>query len=48
MNGNFTRRYKGENITIMKNKYGEGWIIIFRGMVKRRSEGQEVLDLGYV
>lgn len=28
--GNFTLRYKGENITIMKSKYGSNWGIAFR------------------
>ena len=29
--GNYTLRYKGDYITIMKSKFGPGWGIIYKG-----------------
>lgn len=28
--GNYVLRYKGENITIMRSKFGSGWGVIFQ------------------
>lgn len=42
--GNYTLRYKGEQITIMKSKYGSGWGIIFKGKQLWTYQDQKIND----
>lgn len=43
--GNYTLRYKGEYITIMKSKFGIGWGVIFRGERCWEYRGEKIRDL---
>ncbi|MFR7918790.1 MAG: hypothetical protein ACLU4L_05395 [Anaerostipes sp.] len=43
--GNYVLRYKGENITIMRSKYGQGWGVIFRGENQWQYHGRKIYDL---
>ena len=43
--GNYTLRYKGEYITIMKSKFGVGWGVIFRGERCWEYRGEKIRDL---
>jgi len=42
--GNYTLRYKGENITIMKSKYGPGWGVIFQGEQQWKYHNRKIED----
>lgn len=42
--GNYTLRYKGNNITIMKSKFGSNWGVIFRGKSVWNHNGNKILD----
>lgn len=42
--GNYTLRYKGERITIMKSKYGNSWGIIFQGRQQWNYRGIKITD----
>ena len=42
--GNYTLRYKGENITIMKSRDG-GWGVIFQGECRWQYNGKKISDL---
>ena len=42
--GNYTLRYKGEQITIMKSKFGVGWGVIFRGKQQWEYHGMRIAD----
>lgn len=44
--GNYTIRYKGEQITIMKSKFGSGWGVIFKGKQKWEYHGKKISDFG--
>lgn len=43
--GNYSLRYKGEYITIMKSKYGVGWGVIFRGVQRWEHGGRKIRDI---
>ena len=43
--GNYTLKYKGENITIMRSKFGSGWGVIFRGVRRWEYGGHKIRDL---
>lgn len=43
--GNYTMRYKGEYITIMKSKFGNGWGVIFQGESRWDYNGKRITDL---
>jgi len=43
--GNYTLRYRGEHITIMKNKYDSGWGVIFRNESKWDYKGGKIRNL---
>ena len=43
--GNYTLRYKGENITIMKSKFGVGWGVIYDGSWIWEYHGRKIYDL---
>ena len=42
--GNYTLKYKGENITIMKSKYGPTWGIVYRGKSTWNYDGGKIYD----
>lgn len=44
-NGNYVLRYKGEYITIMPNKFGKGWGVIYNGSQLWTYNGRKILDL---
>jgi len=44
-NGNYTLRYKGDNITIMKNKFGPGFGVIYKGKPIWEYKGRRNMDL---
>jgi len=44
-NGNYTIRYKGETITIMKSRYGSGYGVIFKGTPMWEYKGRRNMDL---
>ena len=44
-NGNYTLRYKGDNITIVKNKYGPGYGVIFQGTSIWEYKDRKRMDL---
>lgn len=43
--GNYTLRYKGEYITIMRSKYGSGWGVVFQGEHRWDFHGKKITDL---
>jgi hypothetical protein len=43
--GNYTLKYKGEYITIMKSKFGSGWGVIFKGVSRWDCCGHKIRDL---
>ena len=43
--GNYCLRYKGENITIMRSKYGSGWGVVFKGKGYWEYHGRKIDDL---
>lgn len=43
--GNLVLRYKGENITIMRSQFGEGWGVIFKGESLWKYDGKKIMDL---
>ena len=43
--GNYTLRYKGKIITIMKSKFGVGFGVIFRGEQHWKYRGEKIRDL---
>lgn len=43
--GNYTLRYKGNNITIMKSKHGPNWGVIFKGKYLWDYNGKRIKDL---
>ncbi len=42
--GNYTLKYKGEYITIMKSRYGAGFGVVFKGKSKWEYLGNKILD----
>ena len=42
--GNYTLRYKGDYITIMKSKFGPGWGIIYKGKQQWEYHGRKITD----
>ena len=42
--GNFTLKYKGENITIMRSKYGTGWGVCYAGEWRWNYHGKKISD----
>ena len=42
--GNFTLKYKGENITIMRSKYDTGWGVIYAGKWRWDYHGRKISD----
>lgn len=42
--GNYTMRYKGEQITIARNKLGTGWGVVFRGKWQWEYHGKRITD----
>lgn len=42
--GNYTLKYKGEYITIMRSKYGPGWGVIFAGEYCWDYHGKKIYD----
>lgn len=42
--GNYTLRYKGDYITIMKSKFGPGWGIIYKGEQQWEYHGRKITD----
>lgn len=44
-NGNYVLHYKGENVTIMKSRYGPNYVIIFRGKRVQTYLGRKIYDL---
>lgn len=42
--GNYTLRYKGEYITIMRSKYDSGWGVIFRRKQQWQYRGMKIED----
>ena len=43
--GNYVLRYKGENITIMRSKFGSGWGVIFQGETRWQYHEKKIHDL---
>lgn len=43
--GNYSLRYKGEYITIMKSKYGPGWGVIFQNKSCWEYNGRKINDV---
>lgn len=43
--GNYTLHYKGDNITIMRSKFGPGWGVIFKGKTQWEYNGRKINDL---
>lgn len=43
--GNYTLRYKGDYITIMKSSFGAGWGVIFQGERRWDYHGKKITDL---
>ena len=43
--GNYTLRYRGERITIMRGKFGPGWGVMFRREARWDYNGQKIRDL---
>lgn len=43
--GNYTIRYKGEYITIMKSRFGVGWGVVFHGVRRWEYRGEKIRDL---
>ena len=43
--GNYTLRYKGENITIMKSRFGANWGVIYDGSCVWEYNGKKIRDL---
>lgn len=43
--GNYSLKYKGEYITIMKSRYGSGWGVIFQGKSVWEYNGRKINDL---
>ena len=43
--GNYVLRYKGENITIMRSKFGSGWGVIFQGETRWKYHEKKIYDL---
>ncbi len=43
-NGNYTLKYKGEYITIMRSKFGSGWGVAFKGQFIWDYQGKKILD----
>lgn len=44
-NGNYTLRYKGKNITIMKSKYGPSWGVAYDGEFRWDYKGKKIRSL---
>ncbi|MGM9600790.1 MAG: hypothetical protein ACI3W5_04285 [Faecousia sp.] len=42
--GNYTLRYKGDNITIMRSKFGPGWGVIYKGRTQWEYHGRKITD----
>lgn len=42
--GNYTLKYKGEHITIMRSKYGPGWGVIYAGEYCWDYHGKKIYD----
>ena len=42
--GNFTLKYKGENITILRSKYGTGWGVCYAGEWRWNYHGKKISD----
>lgn len=42
--GNYTLRYKGDQITIMKSKFGSGWGVVFKGEWLWEYQGKKIDD----
>lgn len=43
--GNYTLRYRGERITIMKSKFGPGWGVMFHNESRWEYNGRKIRDL---
>lgn len=43
--GNYTLRYRGEQITIMKSRFGPGWGVIFNGRQRWDYNGRKITNL---
>lgn len=43
--GNYVLRYKGENITIMRSRYGSGWGVIYANKSYWQYNGRKINDL---
>lgn len=43
--GNYSMKYKGEFITIMRSKFGAGWGVIFQGKQVWQYNGRKIMDL---
>jgi hypothetical protein len=43
-NGNYTLRYKGDNITIVKSKFGPGYGVVFKGKYIWEYKGRKQMD----
>ena len=42
--GNYTLRYKGDQITIVRSKYGPGWGVVFKGEWQWDYHGRKITD----
>ena len=42
--GNYTLRYKGDQITIVRNKFDQGWGVVFKGEWQWKYHGRRITD----